>query len=237
MKSTERVILGGVSALLPIAANLYFTDFDSALFNGISLLIKIGALFFVGCLIAYLHDKETNKYKIFQLGLAVPSFLLAIQNGNSLKEINDKLKEEAVSHPALNSILPEKKEGLYLPFFSSAYAQETLPNPQGNKVLKYKLPKQSVSQSIFQGITGSTPDNTWFVIASSHTKENEAQERASEINRNNRDVHAAVYAPYRGNPYYSVIVGSNMTLEDAKKLHATVKEKGIAKDAYLWSLK
>jgi hypothetical protein len=236
MSGIERVILGGCSALLPISANLYFTDWESKLVSGATLTIQIGVLFFAGCLVAYLHDKETSKQKIFQLGLAVPSFLFSIQNGIANKERIESLKVEHQSNLGATSEWMQEPTEIDFPFIQKAYAQARQ-DAREKAVMRYSMPRQSISQSVWRGLTGSSPENIWYVIASSHKTQTEAQQKAQEINKSNPNVHAEVYAPYQGNPFYSVIVGSNMSLEDAKKLHASVKEKGIAKDAYLWSLK
>src|SRR5260221_5368274 len=93
MKGIERTLIGGTSALLPLLSALYF-NWNDPTSTAQKFMVQGGILFFAGCLMAYLHDKETNKFKILQIGLAVPSLLFSIQSGVSDKDRHDKIQVE-----------------------------------------------------------------------------------------------------------------------------------------------
>ena len=235
MKQSERILLGMAGALMPIIATLYFYDFSNfsaTTFNWISYAVRTTILLGLGALTAHLHNTETNKLKILQLGLAVPSLLTAVYTGNNLKETQLKHEIEERTR-AVGYQLPA--EEFSFPFFSSAYAQGRLPHARS--IQKFKSPDQSLAQSIWQGVTGSGPENIWYVIVSSHKTLEEAQAKVAEINRLGLNYKAEIYDPYKSNVNYSVIIGSNLILDDAKKLRTKAIADGLAKDTYLWSLK
>jgi hypothetical protein len=101
MSTLERVMIAGCGALTPVAANLLVVDLD-AMPKDLDLLIILGhvlrafLLFGVGAFFGYLHD-ETNRFKLFQLGLAAPAFVLAAWNGNQLQ---DARRQVARDRPA-----------------------------------------------------------------------------------------------------------------------------------------
>ncbi len=75
----------------------------------------------------------------------------------------------------------------------------------------------------------------WFVIAGSHIKLGDAQRQAQQINRKWPDFSGEVYAPYGGNPHYAVVIGANLTYEEAQKLLQRAIAAGLSKDTYLWT--
>jgi hypothetical protein len=188
-----------------------------------------------GVLVGYLNSSESNKLKMFQLGLAVPSLLTAIYTGQDLQSAKANHEAEINSHigPQINFV-PEVKEFSF-PFITSAYAQRPLVERRVYK--KFVLPQQTLQQSLWQGVSGSSPENIWYVIASSHKEEKDARSKAEEINRMGRTIKAEVYSPNKENPYYSVVIGANLTLNKAKELQQKAINEGISKEAYLWSLK
>lgn len=235
MKHSERILLGMAGALMPIIATLYFYDFSNfstTTFNGVSYGVKTFILLGLGALTAHLHSTETNKLKILQLGLAVPSLLTAVYTGNNLKETQLKHDIEERTRVVGYTIPTEE---FSFPFFSSAHAQGRL--PRAKNAQKFRSPDQNVAQSIWQGVTGTGPENIWYVIVSSHKTIEEAQAKITEINLLGLSYKPEIYMPYKSNVYYSVIIGSNLVLDEAKKLRTKAIADGLAKDTYLWSLK
>jgi hypothetical protein len=73
------------------------------------------------------------------------------------------------------------------------------------------------------------------VIAGSHLKLEDASKQASEIGRKWPKYRGEVYAPYGNNPYYAVVIGANLTYEDAQALRRKAIQDGLPNDTYLWT--
>lgn len=82
----ERFIIGGIAALLPIIVTVLSLDIGMIMRQGIDLkpevAIGIGiryvALFLIGGFMAYLHDDEKTRYKLFEIGLAAPALISTV---------------------------------------------------------------------------------------------------------------------------------------------------------------
>lgn len=88
-------------------------------------------------------------------------------------------------------------------------------------------------QQVYRGLFGATPKNVWFVISGSHPTREAAEKHAAEIR--GKGFPAEVYAPYGNNPYYAVVIGSQMTLSEARQLRLKAIRSGLPKDTYLWT--
>jgi len=62
-----------------------------------------------------------------------------------------------------------------------------------------------------------------------------AKEQAQQIAQKAGDFEGEVYAPYDDNPNYSVVIGANLTYEEAKELKKRAIEAGFPKDTDLWT--
>lgn len=90
----QRLLIGAMGALAPIFANLLVVDADhilkyAELYSTLGYLIRILLLALVGMFVAYLHDDETNRIKLFQLGMGGPALLIAALNGNHVHNHQD----------------------------------------------------------------------------------------------------------------------------------------------------
>lgn len=105
------------------------------------------------------------------------------------------------------------------------------------EVKHFSLPKVTTGGEIVKGLFGNRlPENTWFVIVGSHINFEDAVKQADAINHKLPDFHAEVYAPYGENPYHAVVIGSNLTLDQARKLMKKALASGLPRDTYLWTL-
>ena len=91
LTTRERLLIGGIGALMPLVANLLMVDLQmvlrhAELYSVIGYAIRVTLLFGVGVLVAYLHDDETNKIKVLQFGMAAPAMLVATLNGSQLSD-------------------------------------------------------------------------------------------------------------------------------------------------------
>lgn len=90
--SRERVVIGAVGAATPLLANLLVMEHEAlaeAFTRGtpwvlVGYTLKLLILVLIGGFVVYLHSDETNRLKIFQLGLGAPALILALANGSQL---------------------------------------------------------------------------------------------------------------------------------------------------------
>lgn len=224
MPTYQRIGYGCLGALTPVLLNLLAIDFETA-FADFKLIKFAGYCFRVillcalGAIVAMLHKSEKSPVKMFELGMAAPALLTALLNASNVNANKDH--SQAVS-TALGNIS----------WISSAYADEPIPV----EVKPLAAPQSSATQQFFQGFLGSSPKNIWFVIAGTYTNEDNAKRAAQKINTEQgiKSIKAAVYTPIGDNRYFAVVIGSYLTLGDAKALQAKAVAAGLAKDTYLW---
>jgi hypothetical protein len=217
MTTRRKIVLGGLGALTPVILNLITVDLRTV-FNGLALiavagyLVRVLVLFYLGGLVAYLHKTESSPIKLFELGIVAPALITSMLNASN------------VSVPVASPPLPPHGS-LIVP---SAFAQP----PDGLK--QFTLPQESPAQQFFRGLTGSTTARVWFVITGWYARYNDAKKQADAINGKNIDLHAEVYAPARGK-LYPVVIGANLTREEAERLRKAALDKKIVKEVSLWT--
>lgn len=222
MKTRQKIIIGGLGALTPIIMNLLVVDINVlvinlTLFAFIGYAIRVVILFYLGGLVAFLHKNENSPVKLFELGIVAPALITALLNANQVKVTKDIAQIEGTKTASA--------------IISSAYAQ-----PASEKNLKtFSLKEESPAQQIWRGLTSSSPKDVWFVIVGSHLKIEDAQKQVELINKEWKDFKAEVYEPYGENIYYAVVIGSNLTHEEAQQLRQKAILAGFSEDTYLWT--
>jgi hypothetical protein len=78
-------------------------------------------------------------------------------------------------------------------------------------------------------------DRINFVIVGNHDQLEAARAQAAEINGANDGFTAEVYAPTGTDPRYKVVIGANLTSNEAHALKRKALEKGLGQ-AYIWQL-
>lgn len=224
MKTKQRIFLGALGGITPYIVTLLSINFENVVvsynkFDWLGLAIRCLVLVFLGSLVAYLHKKEVEPFKIFQLGLAAPALLATIINGN----------------PGNNQKIPTLKENLALEIsiINNAYAAE-LSNPVNKGMLKE--PEISPISRFLRGAFGTkikTTENKWFVIVGSHKNYEDAKTQAENLKSKNYT--ANVYRPYGFSQYYAVVIASNVSKEEAESVKALAIKNGLPSDTYLWS--
>ncbi|MBI5287187.1 MAG: SPOR domain-containing protein [Deltaproteobacteria bacterium] len=214
MTTYKKILIGGLGALTPILMNLLVVDLNILLVNltflaFLGYIIRVVILFYLGGLVAYLHRDENSPVKLFELGIAAPALITALLNAGHV---------EVSSKPIASILIP------------SVYAQT-------EDVKRFSLPEETRTQQLWRGLTGSisTPQKAWSVIVGSHLKLEDAKRQAHLINQEDKGFKAEVYAPYKGNPHYAVVIGANLTYEEAKELRQKAIAAGLPKDTYLWT--
>jgi len=216
MTSRERFLIGGVGGLAPVLMFLVTGDFQRFFTPGLpamalGYLVRAVILFFLGGFVVWLYRDESQRIKAFQLGVGAPAMIAG-------------LLATAGSQPPAPT-----RATLSLSFIPVVRAQTTI----GSESLKhFSLSPQSPTGQFFQGLVGIQPKNVWFVIAGSYQTLDAARDAATRINSSFPSFHADVYAPYGDSPYYAVVIGANLTEEDAKALSVRAIRSGLPKDTY-----
>lgn len=86
MTSKKRFLVGGGGALMPVLISILAIDVGAALgsdsslttANIIGIFIRYLILFIIGGVVAYLHENESNSFKLFELGVAAPALLTSL---------------------------------------------------------------------------------------------------------------------------------------------------------------
>lgn len=118
----------------------------------------------------------------------------------------------------------------WLSLASAAYAA----SPQED-VKKFSLLKETSLQEFLRGLTGSRTNRIYFVIVGQHQTKEEAKSQAKTISDKNLGFKADVYAPYGDIMYFSVVIGANLTFNEAAKLQKRAIESKLAKNVSIWT--
>ena len=221
MTTRQKIFLGGLGALTPVVLNLLAVDLKTTfetigvfVFAGYAL--RVVGLFYLGGLVAYLHKDENKPIKLFELGIVAPALLTTLL---SAAQIEAPKTEKAVAdnHSAALQLMPV------------VYAQSSDPD----QFKRFTLPREGAASQVWRGLTGSKIANVWFVIVESFQKPADAQKEAAAINQRQRNFKAEVFAPYDDNQGYSVVIGANLTYEEANAQQQSAAKSGLK--ASLWT--
>lgn len=221
LSDRQRFLFAGVGGIMPTLLNLIVIDLETLLLSVTALsiasyLIRVLALFAIGGVVGWLNRSERDPIKLFQLGIAAPALITAAMNGGrvSLPEAPPPANQQVSWH-----------------ILSQAYAQTN----SSDTLKRFTMPQETSAQQFYRGFFGALPKNVWFVIAGSHTSQEAAEKQIRQIHDNYRNFTAEVYAPYGNNPYYAVVIGAQLTIQDAKRLQQQAISAGFPKDTYLWT--
>jgi hypothetical protein len=221
MKTWHKCLIGGLGAATPLIMSLYFAEWD-VVTESFSMIIFLGyltkviILLFVGGLVGFFYKTEESAIKLFQLGIAAPSIILGLINGQVISEsnINDGNKVVQTSIISL---------GNSSTFKSNCY---NLNLQDTTNVYQYKMPKESKSEEFWRGFTGKKLNNNWFLIYNTYENIHEAKQVAADLVKEKKCKHAMVYKLDDEKNIYQVVVGEFITYEEGKKLKETYKSLG-----------
>lgn len=104
----EKIFIGGMGALAPALATFPLEDYVEFLYDPdllaslLGFLVRLTFLFAVGSFWVYMHRKEDDPWKVFQLGIVAPAMLLGFVNANNV--VSDTTDQSASqSQRSLNS--------------------------------------------------------------------------------------------------------------------------------------
>lgn len=222
MTTHQKIMMGGLGALTPIALNLLVVDLKTT-FAAVTIFVLLGytvrvvILFYLGGLVAYLHKDENKPIKLFELGIVAPALLTTLLSAAGIEAHKPGPPPD------------QNQQAVSLFFLPVVYAQTY----DASKLRKFTLPEQSRSQQLWRGLTGSKIDNVWFVTAGYYQRLEDAQRRADQISQQQKDFKAEVFAPYGTARDYPVVIGANLTFDDATALKRKAANNGLSAD--LWT--
>jgi hypothetical protein len=225
MKTYQKLLLGGLGALTPVIVNLLVVDLhilflDLTLAVALAYVVRVIVLFSLGGVIAFLHKDEKSPVKLFQLGIAAPALITGLLNGGQI---------QVPKAPAPGDAKPSAS----IQFIAPVYAQ-----PSREKAVQtFSLPKETLGEQFQRGLTGALPKRVWFVIVGSYTSREAADKAAKKIEKDfgAKGFKPEVYAPYSGNPNWAIVIGANLTSDEAQQLRWRAVTAGLPKDTYVWT--
>jgi len=234
LDTRTRLIIGGIGGIAPIIISLLVVDLNSLIndlqtMDAIGLAVRCTVLIFIGALIGYLHQDESEPFKVFQLGIAAPALLTTAINGYGVIGPNATLKEMKAENTQQNN-------NWSVPFIASAYAAEVKTNTY--KYINSNAFQESKISNIkrfMRGLIGkkiTSKGDDWFVIVGSHTNPEKAKRQVARLDKKNFLV--KVFQPANGSRHYAVVIGSNLSESEAVSLRKKAVQKGLPKDIYLW---
>ena len=222
MTTHQKIMMGGIGALTPVVLNLLAVDLKTT-FSAITVFVIVGyairviVLFYLGGLVAFLHRDENKPIKLFELGIVAPALLTTILSASQIE-----------TPPKADRAADESRAGVAL-FVPVVYAQAI----EADKVRRFTLPKEGLASQVWRGVSGSKVANVWFVILDSRPELEDAEGAARRFNQRQSDFKAEVFAPYENSKGYSLVIGINLTLDDANALKRRATDKGL--NATLWT--
>ncbi|VAW59864.1 hypothetical protein MNBD_GAMMA11-1924 [hydrothermal vent metagenome] len=228
-----RLIIGGIGGIAPIIISLLVVDIRSLInelqmMDAIGLAVRCSVLVFIGALVGYLHQDESEPFKVFQLGIAAPALLTTAINGygiagaggSAFKEIRTTYNEPNWSFQLISNAHAVTTKTDKIRYLNSSAFQE---------------PKASNIERFLRGLIGkkiNSRDDDWFVIAGSHTNANKAKRQVSRLS--NKKYRAKIYQPTSGSRHFAVAIGANLSMKEAQALREKAIKNGLPKDTYLW---
>jgi hypothetical protein len=220
MKTYQKILLGGIGALTPIIMNLLVLDFkilsDLTWIVFLGYLIRVVVLFYLGGLVAYLHKNEKSPVKLFELGIVAPALITALLNAQN------------VEIPKAAGL----KDTTSLFNWVAIVSAQT---PSKEEIKTFSPAKESTADGFWRGLTGTVSKKNWFVIVGSSKSLEEAKALARQINQREHGFKAEVYSSFEKDSLYEVVIGANLTREEAERIRQQATTIGLPQDSYLWT--
>lgn len=227
MNAKQRIIFGAIGGITPYLVTLLSIDFKAICISyetldWVGLIVRCFVLIFLGSLVAYLHKTETEPFKVFQLGLAAPALLATFINGSAGNYEGPPFLVDANSSSIASVSIVPKAFAEDIKFVNSNMLREA---------------KVSETSRFFRGFLGTklqtSEKETYFVIVGSHERYEQAEQQVEKLRHKN--YRAKIYKPYMFSKHYAVVIASNVTQKEAKKLKKRAISDGLPKDSYIWT--
>lgn len=106
--------------------------------------------------------------------------------------------------------------------------------PAKSQKVKPPAPVPATLSKQQSGAATSTSNRAvWRVVAYTYHHQDQAQQKADEINRDHSDLDAAAYSPQGDSQHYLVVLGGAMDLKQAFAMRDKARREGLADDTYV----
>lgn len=212
MKTRDKILIGGVGALMPSVLNLLVVDFSnvfSALdpWAAVGYCVRVIVLFALGGLVAYLHKEERNVVKLFELGIVAPALITAMINASNASSVEPGTAK--LSQRISFSIVP-----------SAVAAPQNTEN-----TVQYTKGEQSAKKAFWRGVFGSRVES-WVVVVATYRTREEAVKKTEELRRKN--ISATVVVSPSNARAVEVIAGPFAEYHIAEQTKQQVLRAGIS---------
>lgn len=229
MKTSKKILIGGLGALTPVIMNLLVIELEVLLvkltfFTLLGYAIRVIVLFYLGGIVAFLHKDESSPVKIFEFGIIAPALITALINAGQIEVPKVDLQTTAGKTSSIMLI-------------SSAYAQTSSQiDSMKINIKNFSMPEETKIQQVWRGLFGRSPRKVWFVIVSKHFKLEDAQKQVQQILDKTKEFKPEIYAPYGDDKRFSVVIGANLIHLEAKQLQKKAIDAGLPKDTHLFDV-
>src|ERR1035441_3805711 len=176
-----------------------------------------------GMIIHYIYLDERHPGKLFYAGMAAPALIFALANRQKV-DLNPSAQQPSATQ--------QKKAGNLRVIYPGAWAMSWAVYAADTAQLKtFGPPQEGFAQQLLRGIVGDVPKNVYFAIAGSYRTLAWAQCWLGDVRV--KFPTAEVYGPSGGNNLYSIVIGPQLTIEEAQKEVKDALLFGFA-DAYVW---
>jgi len=229
LKNWHRYSFTCIGALMPLIMSLYYSDLavflqkiTPTIFFGY--LIKVIILLVLGFLIGAFYRTETNRLKLFQLGIAAPAIVLGVINGQGTKLSEGDTNIDRTSFFSINILNDSFDRG----FFN--HQQDTSIRFHDAKILQYGYPQESVKQQFLRGFMGKKITNMWFLIYGSYPNRQEATNTIVQLKDRYPELEAQLYKSIKDTTKYDVVLGDHLEYQKGQvlqKKYSSLLEKNI----------
>ena len=220
MTTRQRALIAGSGALAPLLLNLIVVDAHT-MFSNVTpgllagYFVKVGALFATGAAVAWLHDKETDKKKLFQLGIAAPSLLLTLQNGVQAAKHADEGSNGATAAGWVTGVFSPREA-----FAQGASAPKapTLAAP----------PDETFGEQFLRGLLSQpSRGQTFASLRETFTDYAAAKKTSDELKTKGLKPTVYMTAADSMKPHYSVVLQAWANPQSALNAAAAARAKGV----------
>ena len=215
----QRTFIGALGGVAPVLVNVLSIDPDAVFSEAQTLaiagwLVRIAVLCGLGALVAWLHQKETNPWKVFQLGIAGPALITAVLNGQAAKHSG--------------RFQPADIGAIVLP--AKAYAQQP---DRADSVYSFAAPPESRLQQFWRGLTGIRNDARWFVLFAREFQSIPEARGAAQVLRSRFGLESRVYTDGGPNPEMAYVAVADWT-DAAEAESILTRLRSTGQPFHLW---
>jgi hypothetical protein len=219
--NVRRFLAGGMGALTPIVLNYVVTDRyvvfgDLEAWAVVGYAIKVALLFWLGAVVAWMHQDEHRPQRLFQLGIVAPALVTTMMNGMNIDHHRGKEPR------GLDKVLrPVDVTAAVL--VTPARAQER--RQEQDVVHSFaEPPRESALQQFLRGFLGWSERGEFFVVLE---REYPTAEHAFQSRNQIRAAAGIAGDVYARDGKYLVVLGDWMEEGDAERLKETAAELGL----------